>query len=255
MFDTSSSTSGKSLANQMNSIHGAQLHPGTLLEDLTARFIGLIQQKLISNSTLNIPRPRNEAKHEVSLYKWCADILVPSATEGVFGRALLDIDREFIKDFHYFDNDSWMLTYRYPRLFARNLYSSMDRNRATLTCYLRLPRSQRSDASYWVSALESKLREVHLEDPDIAILLQLVCWVSVSQSNFFKFALLISLFYFLPPGSPWSIPANKHWPFLGQMPMPTKWLFGYSPTSCILPAPSQQSAPRPLTTYPTATPQ
>jgi len=177
LFDTSS---GKCLSSQTSSIYGAQLHPGEHLEDLTLQFVSRIAERLTwacIPDTHAILDQTKVTQKTVSLYGWCADVLVPSATEGFFGPALLKLDSNFIQDYHDFDNDSWMLTYRYPRFLARKLYTSLDRNTAAFTRYVQLAPSERPGACYYVHHMTKRLREADIPDRDMAIVLQMFYWV------------------------------------------------------------------------------
>ena len=177
LFDWST---GKCLSRQTDSIYGAQLHPGQHLEDLTLQFVNRIEQGLQSSWDSRTPSKLDEEKgprKPISLCDWCAEILVPAASEGFFGPALLKIDQDFTQNFHQFDDESWMLTYRYPRVFARRLYAALESNTAAFTQYIQLPPLQRSGACYYVETIEAKLREAGLGDRDIAIVLQMFHWV------------------------------------------------------------------------------
>lgn len=103
--------------------------------------------------------------------------LIPAASVAFFGEALLKIDEDFIKSFHAFDEDSWMLTYHYPRLFARNMYEGKDKNTETLTRYFELATNDRPGSCFYMSSLEARQRTAGMKDRDIAISMQLIYWV------------------------------------------------------------------------------
>lgn len=43
-----------------------------------------------------------------------------------FGEALLEIEPDLFRTSFDFDDDSWMLLYRYPKFLAKRLYRSKD---------------------------------------------------------------------------------------------------------------------------------
>lgn len=179
LFDTSS---GKCLSRQSDSIWGLQLHPGQLLDELTTQFVKGIKERLAWTWNPNFhsnPDGAITAERTMSLLDLCADVLVPAASEGFFGPALLKIDSNFIQNYHRFDEDSWILTYRYPRFLAHGFYESLDKNTTAFTRYLQLPHSERPGACYYVYTTEAKLRQAGLADRDIAIVLQMFHWVLV----------------------------------------------------------------------------
>ena len=175
MWDT---THGKCLIHQANDLHHAQLQPGEHLDDLTGAFVSQIQQRIVWTRMAKNRSVANESL-QLSLFDWCAEILVPAASVAVFGDALLQVDERIIEDFQEFDQDSWMLTYRYPPFLARKMYAGKDSNTATFTRYFQLPSDDHADACYYVRSLEARQREAGMKDRDIAISAQLFYWVYV----------------------------------------------------------------------------
>ena len=170
---------GKCLIHVASSYHQAQLHPGAHLDDLTYKFLTQIGKRLSWRSVTELdPQMRDSDGHAtLSLYEWCAHVLVPAASVVFFGDSLLRIDENLIKDFHDFDDDSWMLTYKYPRFLAGKMYAGKDNNTATFTRYFEQPPSERQDACYYVRSLEARQREQNMANRDIAISMQLFYWV------------------------------------------------------------------------------
>ena len=170
---------GKCLIHVADSFHRAQLHPGEHLDDLTDKFLHQIEQGLSWDRATKLDRQSATSSKEVllSLYDWCADVLIPAASIAFFGKALLEIDENLIKDFHDFDDDSWMLTYKYPRFLARKMYAGKDKNLDAFTRYYQLPPSERTGACYYVTSLEACQREHGMADRDIAVSIQLFYWV------------------------------------------------------------------------------
>ena len=113
----------------------------------------------------------------LSLYDWCANVLVSAATAAFFGKSLLKTHPDLVQEFNAFDDDSWMLTYHYPRFLTRNVYSAKNKITEALMQYLQLPLPERSGACYHVRTQEAGQREAGLSDRDIAIVLQMFHWV------------------------------------------------------------------------------
>ena len=177
MWNTSK---GTNLIHVADDLHHAQLLPGKHLDDLTDCMMAQIEHRLaweqITADSLQAIRGVGEQK-VVSLYKLCAGVLVPATTVAFFGDALLGVDENFINDFHAFDENSWMRTYRYPRLLARKMYHGKDMNTDTFTKYFQLPLSDRPGACHYVRSLEAHQREAAMPVRDIAIAIQLFFWV------------------------------------------------------------------------------
>lgn len=170
----------KCLVHKGTDIHQIQLRPGDHLEDLTAQFLTQVEQRLRWEvmQDMRFASP-NVSMGDVtlSLYDWCADVLINSATQSFFGPSLLQVTPDLVRDFYAFDDDSWMLIYRYPRFLARNLYSAKNKITEAFTRYFQLPPNERPGACYHVCTQEANQREAGLSDRDIAIIFQMFYWV------------------------------------------------------------------------------
>lgn len=177
MWNTSK---GKILIHVADDLHHAQLLPGKHLDDVTDRMLAQIEHRLsweqMSADGIQIVRSDGKPK-ALSLYTFCADILVPATTVAFFGDALLGVDENLINDLHAFDANGWMLTYRYPRLLARKMHHGKDMNTEAFTKYFQLPLQDRPGACHYVRSLEARQREAGMPVRDIAISIQLFFWV------------------------------------------------------------------------------
>ncbi len=109
-------------SSQTRRVVGAQPHPGEHLECLTPQFISHKKERVTWGRITDTNRTLDQAKTthmSSSLYGFCADVLLPSATEGLFESALLELDPDLIHDFHDFHSDGWMFTDYYPRFIAQ----------------------------------------------------------------------------------------------------------------------------------------
>lgn len=177
MWDDSA---GKCLVHQANDLHRAQLHPGEHLDDLTQKFLGQIERRLRPDMVFPGKGSGNRGASKqarLSLYDLCSDVLVPAASVALFGEALLRTSSTFVEDFHAFDEDSWMLTYQYPRLLARKMHQAKERNTDALTRYFLLPLEDRPGACYYVKSFEALQREAAMNTRDLAITIHLFYWV------------------------------------------------------------------------------
>ncbi|KAL8714506.1 MAG: hypothetical protein Q9225_006547 [Loekoesia sp. 1 TL-2023] len=175
---------GKCLIHVANDLHHAQLHPGEHLDNLTEAFLTQIQYQLTWDNVRSRVVKGASRETTLSLYGLCADVLVPAASVAFFGEALLRVGQHLIEDFHAFDEDSWMLTYRYPRFLARKMHQSKESNTDTFTRYFQLPPRDRPGACHYVKSLEARQRKAGMGDRDIAISIQLFYWVT--NANAFK---------------------------------------------------------------------
>ncbi|KAK8131988.1 cytochrome P450 oxidoreductase [Apiospora kogelbergensis] len=176
---------GLSLAKLVHDMHKKQLHPGAEMDILSDRFITLISKSLtwpnIAGSYVVESKPH---KKLVSLKGWCSTVLLEAATDAFFGDAFLKMAPNLLNDFFDFDDNSWMLMYRYPRVLARNMYQSKQNAIDYLTAYLDLSLEDRPGAAWFVTTMEEEQRALGIQSRDIATLLMMVYWVV--NSNTYK---------------------------------------------------------------------
>ncbi|KAL9594859.1 MAG: hypothetical protein Q9219_006794 [cf. Caloplaca sp. 3 TL-2023] len=119
-----------------NELHRAQLHPGEHLDDMTEELLLQIEQRLAwshISMNRNVEEGAPAEKKTLSLYRLCAEVMIPAATNAFFGEALLRHDPQLIEKFLAFDEDSWMITYRYPSFLARKMHRAREMHTQTFT--------------------------------------------------------------------------------------------------------------------------
>lgn len=113
----------------------------------------------------------------VSLLQWTRDTLLDGATTAFFGNALLKIEPNLFESFSDFDDNSWKLTYRIPRPWSNDMYAAKQKAQNALATYFALPKEQRPGETWMVRTLETEMRGLGIESPDIAAFLMMVYWV------------------------------------------------------------------------------
>ena len=114
----------------------------------------------------------------------CRYIYIPAAPVAFFGDAFLTVDKILMNGPRTFDENSWMLTYRYPRRFTREVYRSKDKTTETLTKYFQLPGEARLGACHYIRSMKTLQRESGISARDIAVSMQLFNWVWVRPSTY-----------------------------------------------------------------------
>lgn len=155
-----------------------QLYPGPKLEILQRTLMGNIDQSLrwdsISN---NITRSSTSNTKTLSLLRWCRDILLDSATRSFFGDGLLVVEPDLFQTFYTFDDNSWKLTYKLPRIMSQDMYRAKKKAVDALTAYFELPMEKRSGSAWIIQTLEMEMRQLGIGSSDIASLLMMTFWV------------------------------------------------------------------------------
>ena len=159
-----------------------QLQVGSAnFEDLAAVYKAAIEaQTKVTNiptkAFVNDP-PAGDGRRVVSLRNWTAEVLGRATMQAFFGPSLLQIDPGLLDAFRTFDSNSWMLTYQYPRAFARIMYDAMERGTRAFTRYYEQPEGKREGAAYWIRTVDRLQREKGMDTQDMAISGQLILWV------------------------------------------------------------------------------
>lgn len=178
--------SNKCLAQLTREFHRQQLHPGDQQRELSDKFLFYINGSLVwevisAETVVRADNDNDENKNStitrLSLKKWCSDVLLQAATKAFFGESLLNLQPDLLDNFVDFDDNSWMLMYRFPRFLAQSMYRAKDAAIDGLEKYFRTPTHCRTDAAWFVRTLEREQRQLGIGDRDIATLILMVYWV------------------------------------------------------------------------------
>ncbi|KAK0516257.1 hypothetical protein JMJ35_000860 [Cladonia borealis] len=172
----------KALAHAAEGYYREQLLPGHQLDILWERVLGEIASSInwdnLPVSTLN----GQEGSKSLSLLEWTSDVLLKSVVNGFFGDRLLQMDRQLLQNFAAFDKESWKLTYKLPRIIAKDMYEAKDKMVRTVEAYLRLPKDQRSEATWLVKKLEIETAKMDMDSQDLAAMITSLVWVILSNA-------------------------------------------------------------------------
>lgn len=171
----------KNIVYLIKDLFKQQVHPGERLNFLGSQFMHQIDRHLHWESLegsyiLSSSDSRGSTIKTVSLYKWCREVLVDTTTKAFFGKKLLEIDPMFHKSLYDWDERSWKLLYRYPRILSKDMHSAKAKILDTLSAYLRLPKEDRSDASWIIQTLVAEYSQLAFDECDIAVLLFGLIW-------------------------------------------------------------------------------
>lgn len=154
-------------------MHMAQLQSGQngeKQEAVEARFLRSFDSQLRLE---NIPGTHAQVDGstksvETSLYDWCANFFTRAGEFAYFGTTLKRIDPEFADVFQVFDELSWQITYQVPAYFARKQVAARLHLKDSLKRYFQTPQGERGEQAWFTNAAESVLREIGIDDDDIA---------------------------------------------------------------------------------------
>lgn len=157
----------KTLAHLCEDFYRQQLHPGNNLDVLQKGFLQIINASLLwENIPENVILSSMPTEKQVSLLGCCRHVLLDAATRSFFGDRLLEIQPDLFKSFFDFDDNSWQLKNAAKK-------TGMD----ALREYFMLPKEERKGEAWLVRNLEAEMRNVGIEEPDIAAFVMMIYWV------------------------------------------------------------------------------
>lgn len=132
---------------------------------------------IISNTRSRLIESDGDSTVHISLKEWCGDVLLDAATRAFFCERQLEIQPDLFQRFFEFDDDSWMLLYRYPRFLSRRMHRAKDVAIDAMTKSFELTLDRRQDAAWFVQTLEKEQKQLGIDERDIATLQLMVYWV------------------------------------------------------------------------------
>lgn len=168
----------KSLAHLSEDLYKQQLLPGERLDKLAGKLIRSIDESLQWERMPHLYYPQSFSREmNISLMKWCGDILIDAAITALFGPLIYQIDSNIAQNFFDFNEDAWKLLFRYPRIAARKMYTAKKNLIDAFEAYFGLPKEQRADSAWLVQELEAEQRKIGIGDRDIATMGLMLLWV------------------------------------------------------------------------------
>ena len=79
--------------------------------------------------------------------------------------------------FTAFDDESWKLTYKYPRSVSKSMYDAKENMIAGIEAYLRLPKDERLEGAWLIYKMETETKNAGIEVHDFAAMLTSLVWV------------------------------------------------------------------------------
>ena len=148
----------------------APARPGEF-EKLQRSFLKLIQNSI---------HPKNSSIHglaekDKSLHRWCQSVLVEAGMRAFFGKALFELDPNIMEHFVDFDDNNWMVWYKWPNASAMRVPKA--KVLRTLERFLALPKEEKSDMSFLTKAMEDSMKQLGMSIPDMAAVVMMQVWV------------------------------------------------------------------------------
>ncbi|KAL8655778.1 MAG: hypothetical protein Q9210_000666 [Variospora velana] len=196
--DKSDDLSGlhKALAHAGEDYYREQLLPGDRLDVLWPRVLGLIDSAIQWDQLPRTPSATTmDGVKTVGLLEWNRKVLLESVVTAFFGPQLLQIDPQLLLHFAAFDEDSWKLTYKYPRMISKDMYHAKDQLVAAVETWLNLPRDKRLDGAWLIQKLEMETSKVEMSTKDLAAMITSLAWVILSNAYKLSFWMMVYIVF------------------------------------------------------------
>ncbi|KAI4256319.1 MAG: hypothetical protein L6R42_006294, partial [Xanthoria sp. 1 TBL-2021] len=168
----------KALPHAGEDYYREQLLPGDRLDVLWQRVLGLIDSAIQWDQLPRTPSATTmDGVKTVSLLEWNRMVLLESVISAFFGPQLLQIDPQLLQHFAAFDEESWKLTYKYPRMISKDMYHAKDQLVAAVETWLNLPRDKRPDGAWLIQKLEMETSKLEMSTKDLAAMITSLVWV------------------------------------------------------------------------------
>ncbi|KAF2686658.1 hypothetical protein K458DRAFT_386619 [Lentithecium fluviatile CBS 122367] len=129
----------------------------------------------------------------VSLNDLCVDLFVTQETEEHWDPSLLKHSPDLIGAFMNWKYTSWKFMSQLPSLFSKDMLMAKNAITGAFVTYYGLPRSERREAVYFVTALEEMLREAGLTEDEMGKFTLLQYWAMVGNVYKMAFWLMVHL--------------------------------------------------------------
>lgn len=161
LFDAQLS-GGRNWMDRQHDVYREQMHPvgrgNAVAEAILDQIDKAVQwDRIVAPVALHSP---DEISRKVSLWKWCAHVLVETSMQAFFGPSFLRLSPEFVADFLRFDEDYWRLKAKDPKAAVTTKQNCV----SALLRWLGRPELERRDACWMVAKVEQDFVNMGISD-------------------------------------------------------------------------------------------
>jgi hypothetical protein len=134
------------------------------------RFVELLSDELAKE----VARA-NAGNGTIKLLDLIQRVFLTAGFRTFFGEKLLEIDPDFVDKFLAFEEESWVMFFKWP--FSKKVYVYRRRIEESFEKWLRLPREERGECAYLVDVVETTQKAIGTSTEDIAKMMNLLIFV------------------------------------------------------------------------------
>ena len=165
-----------SLIHLIERIYAKQLLPGAHMDGMSKTFEAALQAALCLPKLKFCSVGANTSSTTVSLLTLCQHTLLEAGIRSLFGKSLMEIDKNFISYQLAFTENAWMLFYGLPSYLASAVLTPQNAVLATFQQFAALPESVRKDQSWSVQQILIAQECVGIDMRSRACMLSMILW-------------------------------------------------------------------------------
>ncbi|KAF7889119.1 hypothetical protein EAF00_009419 [Botryotinia globosa] len=166
-------------AHEMTSeYHRQQLLTAANAENLIQRIVPRLEKSLSWNILRKHPACMRTSGDSItlSLWGWCNEVIIRSSATAYYGPKIFETNPNLLQAMMSWEATNWKFIYKIPGSMARDMINARSEFIDTLCKYFETPKKDRSDALYFVKAIEEEIRGAGLSDREIAGIHMLHLW-------------------------------------------------------------------------------
>ncbi|KAF7879662.1 uncharacterized protein EAF02_007832 [Botrytis sinoallii] len=150
--------------------HRQQLLTAVNSENLVQQIIPGLEKSLSWNILRKHPTCIHTSGDSItlSLWNWCNEVIIKSSATAYYGPKIFEINPNLLQAMMSWEATNWKFMYKLPDFMARDMINARSESIDTLCKYFETPKKDRSDALYFVTAMEEEMRAAGLNDRETA---------------------------------------------------------------------------------------
>ena len=159
-------------------LHHQQLQPGPRLKQLVEQKVlpNILEHLDFSKRTHPAVVSRSDQSFVVSLLNLSIDVFITGETEVFFDPLLLQNSPNLVKSFTHWEYANWKFLFQLPDFVSQDMLSAKRSIVDAFKNYFKSSRDARPDSVFFIDALEDMLREVGLNEEEMANFMLLHYW-------------------------------------------------------------------------------
>jgi cholesterol 7alpha-monooxygenase len=142
-----------------------QMHPGSKLDVVQARLLGIIDDLLVWNRLRGrMVLENGEQERVVSLYKWSEMVIVDAQTRAFFDDPLYEKCPDLLAHYQTYEDEGWKALMDVPEFTKKALRHSQSSIEQGLRHYIRLPKDKKPHESWIITTLCEGMESIGLEE-------------------------------------------------------------------------------------------